>query len=135
MKEIKVIHHFREIAEAECPNESLNGRGCRYSVDQQLNESDKSVLMMTLYFHPRRDEKIGIGAKDIKVINHPEYRDTRCFSLVRTDGTIEDFSYRKCLHGALEIIAPQRAKKYREKFLTPKDSAKDSGCLDLPLDN
>lgn len=107
----------------------------KYSVDQQLNESDKSVLMMTLYFHPRRDEKIGIGAKDIKVINHPEYRDTRCFSLVRTDGTIEDFSYRKCLHNALEIIAPQRAKRYREKYLTSKVSATDSGCTDLPLDN
>lgn len=108
----------------------------KYSVDQQLNESDKSVLMMTLYFHPRRDEKIGIGAKDIKVINHPEYQDTRCFSLVRTDGTIEDFSYRKCLHNALEIIAPQRAKRYCEKYLTSKVSATDnSGCTDLPLDN
>ncbi|KAF9689397.1 hypothetical protein SADUNF_Sadunf01G0088000 [Salix dunnii] len=107
----------------------------KYSVDQQLNESDKSVLMMTLYFHPRRDEKIGIGAKDIKVINHPEYQDTRCFSLVRTDGTIEDFSYRKCLHNALEIIAPQRAKRYREKYMTSKVSATDSGCTDLPLDN
>lgn len=108
----------------------------KYSVDQQLNESDKSVLMMTLYFHPRRDEKIGIGAKDIKVINHPEYQDTRCFSLVRTDGTIEDFSYRKCLHNALEIIAPQRAKRYCERYLTSKVSATDnSGCTDLPLDN
>lgn len=108
----------------------------KYSVDQQLNESDKSVLMMTLYFHPRRDEKIGIGAKDIKVINHPEYQDTRCFSLVRTDGTIEDFSYRKCLHNALEIIAPQRAKRYCERYLTSKVSATDnSGCTDLPSDN
>jgi hypothetical protein len=70
MKEILVVHRFREIGEVEGPNESLNGCGCRYSVDQQLNESDKSVLMMTLYFHPRRDEKIGIGAKDIKVCKH-----------------------------------------------------------------
>ncbi|XP_011014513.1 PREDICTED: DNA-directed RNA polymerase IV subunit 1-like [Populus euphratica] len=108
----------------------------KYSVDQQLNERDKSVLMMTLYFHPRRDEKIGIGAKDIKVINHPEYQDTRCFSLVRTDGTIEDFSYRKCLHNALEIIAPQRAQRYCEKYLTSKAAATDnSGCTDLPSDN
>ena len=70
MKGILVVHHFREIGEVEGTNESLNGRGCRYSVDQQLNESDKSVLMMTLYFHPRRDEKIGIGAKDIKVCKY-----------------------------------------------------------------
>lgn len=41
--------------------------GCRYPIDHRLNEKDKSTLMMALYFHPRRDEKIGIGAQDIKV--------------------------------------------------------------------
>lgn len=33
--------------------------------------------------------------------------------LVRTDGTVEDFSYRKCLQHALELIAPQKAKTYK----------------------
>jgi DNA-directed RNA polymerase-4 subunit 1 len=61
--------------------------------------------------------------------------DTRCFSLVRTDGTIEDLSYRKCLNRALEIISPQKARRYGGKYLTSKASARDSSCLDLPLDN
>ncbi|XP_065870732.1 DNA-directed RNA polymerase IV subunit 1 [Euphorbia lathyris] len=82
----------------------------KYPVDQELNETDKSTLMKALYFHPRRDEKIGSGAKDIKVINHPKYG-SLCFSVVRMDGTDEDFSYRKCVTRALEIIAPQRARK------------------------
>ncbi|KAG8659279.1 DNA-directed RNA polymerase IV subunit 1 [Manihot esculenta] len=93
----------------------------KYPVDHQLNETDKCTLMMALYFHPRRDEKIGSGAKDIKVVNHPEYQDSRCFSLVRTDGTNEDFSYRKCVHGALEIIAPQKARRYHERFLQSRN--------------
>ncbi|XP_020539597.1 DNA-directed RNA polymerase IV subunit 1 isoform X2 [Jatropha curcas] len=93
----------------------------KYPVDQQLNEADKCTLMSALYFHPRRDEKIGSGAQDIKVVNHPEYQGSRCFSVVRTDGTIEDFSYRKCVHGALEIIAPQKARRYREKHLQSRN--------------
>ncbi|XP_057993467.1 DNA-directed RNA polymerase IV subunit 1 isoform X2 [Hevea brasiliensis] len=93
----------------------------KYPVDHQLNETDKCTLMMALHFHPRRDEKIGSGAKDIKVVNHPEYQDSRCFSLVRTDGTNEDFSYRKCVHGALEIIAPQKARRYQEKYLQSRN--------------
>lgn len=44
---------------------------------------------------------------------HKEYEDSRCFMLVRTDGTVEDFSYRKCLQHALELIAPQKAKTYK----------------------
>lgn len=41
---------------------------------------------------------------------HKEYEDSRCFMLVRSDGTVEDFSYRKCMQHALELIAPQKAK-------------------------
>lgn len=41
---------------------------CRYSLNERLNEVDKSTLMMALYFHPQRDEKIGVGAQDIKVL-------------------------------------------------------------------
>ncbi|XP_050227875.1 DNA-directed RNA polymerase IV subunit 1 [Mercurialis annua] len=89
----------------------------KYSVDQQLSEADKCTLSMALYFHPRKEEKIGSGFKDIKVVKHPEYEDSRCFSLVRLDGTIEDFSYRKCVYGALEMIAPHKARRYHEKFI------------------
>lgn len=52
-----------------------------------------------------------------QVTYHPKHQNTRCFSLLRADGTIEDFSYRKCVLGALEIIAPARAKSYQAKWL------------------
>lgn len=42
--------------------------GCRYPINHRLDEKDKSTLMMALFFHPRRDEKIGSGAQDIKDI-------------------------------------------------------------------
>lgn len=40
---------------------------CRYPINQQVGDHDRSVLMMALFFHPNRDEKIGPGAKEIKV--------------------------------------------------------------------
>ncbi|GAV79426.1 RNA_pol_Rpb1_2 domain-containing protein/RNA_pol_Rpb1_3 domain-containing protein/RNA_pol_Rpb1_1 domain-containing protein/RNA_pol_Rpb1_4 domain-containing protein/DUF3223 domain-containing protein, partial [Cephalotus follicularis] len=89
----------------------------KYPIDHQLNEWDKTILMRALHFHPRSEEKIGSGAHEIKVAFHPAHQNTRCFHLVRTDGTIEDFSYHKCVLGALRIIAPQKAKMYKSKWL------------------
>ncbi|XWS48985.1 hypothetical protein CRYUN_Cryun13aG0124700 [Craigia yunnanensis] len=88
----------------------------KYPIDHRLSGADWNTLMMALYFHPRRDEKIGSGAQEIKVGYHPEHTNARCFSLVRTDGTIVDFSYHKCVIGALEIIAPCRATSYKAKL-------------------
>ena len=33
-----------------------------------VNDQDKSILMTALYFHPRKEEKFGIGAKDVHAI-------------------------------------------------------------------
>ena len=41
----------------------------------------------------RRDEKIGLGLKHFMVALHE--RQTRCFTIVRLDGSQDDFSYVK----------------------------------------
>ncbi|KAI4303490.1 hypothetical protein MLD38_039113 [Melastoma candidum] len=69
--------------------------------DHCVGDKDGSILMMALRFHPRYDEKIGCGVKEIKVGYHQEHN-SPCFKLVRKDGSVEDFSYHKCVHGALE---------------------------------
>jgi len=38
---------------------------------------------------------VGAGVKAFQVRNHPEFM-SRCFFVLRTDGSSEDFSYRKC---------------------------------------
>ncbi|KAI3468807.1 hypothetical protein Pfo_025470 [Paulownia fortunei] len=85
-----------------------------YPMNSKLIGQDKSTAMRALQFHPRWEEKIGTGILEIKVGRHPDHKET-CFFLVRTDGTEEDFSYNKCIHHALEIIAPQKAKAYRSR--------------------
>ncbi|PON67609.1 DNA-directed RNA pol I, largest subunit [Trema orientale] len=89
----------------------------KYHINERLDDEDKSTLMMALYFHPKRDAKIGSGAQDIKVGYHSKHQNSRCFMLVRKDGTVEDFSYHKCLLGALEIVAPSSVESFKAKFL------------------
>ncbi|XP_062027309.1 DNA-directed RNA polymerase IV subunit 1 isoform X2 [Rosa rugosa] len=90
----------------------------KYDINESINEMEKKALMTALEFHPHRDRKIGLGIKDIKVGQHPNHENARCFMLVHTDGTIEDVSYHKCIIGAFDIIAPHRAKVYRLRHLS-----------------
>jgi hypothetical protein len=48
---------------------------------------------------------------------HRKYQNTRCFEVVRMDGTVEDFSYHKGCLAALEVVDPRRAKSYKSKWL------------------
>jgi len=47
---------------------------------------------------------------------HPKFTDSRCFFIIRKDGSVEDFSYRKCILGALDIIDPKKSKIQRNRW-------------------
>jgi hypothetical protein len=58
------------------------------------------IMLQILDYHPRREEKIGPGIKYLSVTQTEAGRflkQTRCFEIIRTDGSKEDFSYIKCL--------------------------------------
>ncbi|KVH95462.1 Aspartate decarboxylase-like domain-containing protein [Cynara cardunculus var. scolymus] len=88
----------------------------KYDVNHKLSQDDKLVAWKALLFHPRRDEKIGIGLYEIKVGYHSTHGSSRCFVLERVDGTTEDFSYHKCIHHALKLISPNEAKLYESRW-------------------
>ncbi|KAI3501223.1 hypothetical protein L1887_29087 [Cichorium endivia] len=92
----------------------------KYDVNHKLSQDDKLVAWKALLLHPRSDEKIGVGPYEIKVGQHSKYGNTRCFILERVDGTAEDFSYHKCIHHALRLIAPDEAKLYESRWLNGK---------------
>ncbi|XP_019194746.1 PREDICTED: DNA-directed RNA polymerase IV subunit 1-like [Ipomoea nil] len=85
-----------------------------YRINEPLRESDKSVVMKALSFHPKWEEKIGTGAQEIKVGQHEKHQ-SRCFVVERSDGTSVDFSYHKCVQNALELVAPEKAKSFRSR--------------------
>ncbi|KAL9328666.1 hypothetical protein ACSQ67_003669 [Phaseolus vulgaris] len=94
----------------------------KYEIDELLSEFDRSTILRVLNFHPRRSEKLGIGPQDIKVGWHPKFKDSRCFHIVRTDGTVEDFSYRKCILRALEVVDPKMSKIQKKKWSARDDA-------------
>ncbi|BFI30785.1 protein MpNRPE1a [Marchantia polymorpha subsp. ruderalis] len=63
--------------------------------EERLVEEDHNLLStQVLPNHPNSAAKVGCGIDYFKVAT---YMDTKCFFLVRKDGTSEDFSYHKCL--------------------------------------
>ncbi|XP_076951920.1 DNA-directed RNA polymerase IV subunit 1-like isoform X1 [Bidens hawaiensis] len=93
----------------------------KYDVNHKLSQDDKLVAWKALFFHPRREEKIGIGLYEIKVGHHADHGNTRCFVVERIDGTTEDFSYHKCIHHALKLVAPFEATVYESRWLNGKE--------------
>ncbi|XP_017236030.1 DNA-directed RNA polymerase IV subunit 1 isoform X1 [Daucus carota subsp. sativus] len=89
----------------------------KYKVNQQLIELDEAIAAAALFFHPRSSEKIGCGLQGIKIGLSLKGETSQCFQLIRTDGTIEEFSYHKCILNALKQTAPRSAETYESKWL------------------
>ncbi|CAN0841500.1 DNA-directed RNA polymerase IV subunit 1 [Linum grandiflorum] len=114
---LKTHVSYNDIMKLKHELRRLLNRQVNSPVDEELSERDNDKLMKALYFHPRKDEKIGEGAEHFKVMNHPKHEGSRCFSVVRSDGTVEDFSYHKCILAALDLIAPEKASSYQQRHL------------------
>uniref|UniRef100_A0A1D1XE16 Protein DCL, chloroplastic n=1 Tax=Anthurium amnicola TaxID=1678845 RepID=A0A1D1XE16_9ARAE len=52
--------------------------------------------------HPEPDKKIGGGVQAFQVRYHPLWK-SRCFFLLRIDGSADDFSFRKCVDHILPL--------------------------------
>jgi len=61
-----------------------------------LGESEKKFMIDLLKYHYKAEEKLK-DLEDISVGIHPVYPDTRCFMIIRNNGTKEDFSISKCI--------------------------------------
>jgi len=60
-----------------------------------LSPEDRKVVLATLRRHPRGREKFGVGVAHVVVDTY--VGGTRCFFVIRADGSVEDFSLRKCV--------------------------------------
>ena len=69
----------------------------RYAIGETVNPKDAADLSALLELHDERDTKVGVGIDYFKVDKAPEPYSGQCFWLVRTDETVEDFSYIHCL--------------------------------------
>jgi hypothetical protein len=67
----------------------------RYGVGDRVDEVDSRDLSALLGRHPEYDEKVGSGIKHFEVMSADF--GTRCFRVIRLDGTGVDFSYLFCI--------------------------------------
>ncbi|KAL8257107.1 hypothetical protein R6Q59_029148 [Mikania micrantha] len=85
----------------------------RYMDGQQLTSTDeKMVVDKLLAYHPHSEDKIGCGINSIMVDRHPQFRNSRCLFVVRTDGVWIDFSYQKCIRSYIRHKYPSHAEKF-----------------------
>lgn len=68
----------------------------RYPLGATVSAADAKDLDALMERHDERDEKIGVGVDHYEVQAGPEGF-TRCFWIVRTDGSRIDISYLHCL--------------------------------------
>jgi len=71
------------------------------TVDPRLNSFIKDVLN----YHNSAEEKLK-GFDHIEVNYHPKFTDTKCFHVVREDGTKTDFSFKKLLKNIIGQWVP-----------------------------
>lgn len=69
----------------------------RYSPGDTISAADYADVEALLSGHPRAQEKIGTGIAALLVDRDPERG--QCFHVLRTDGSKENFSYKKCIAG------------------------------------
>jgi hypothetical protein len=68
-----------------------------YEPTQIVIEKDFNDLVGLIEIRPDKVDKIGCGIEKIQVIE-VRYK-TKCFKLIRMDGSTEVFSYRNCING------------------------------------
>lgn len=72
----------------------------RYRIGDRVSAEDAADLTALLERHDEREDKIGGGIAGFEVNIPPDdvpQFSTRCFWLIRTDGTKIDISYKHCL--------------------------------------
>lgn len=67
----------------------------RYPDGVPLHRKDRKTVLAALRSHPKGREKFGPGVDAVIVDQY--ICGTRCFFVVRSDGTVEDFSLRRCI--------------------------------------
>ncbi|CAN8284790.1 unnamed protein product [Cochlearia groenlandica] len=88
-----------------------------YPDGDPVSDGDKTwVLEQILNYHPEKDVKIGSGVDFITVDKHTTFVESRCFFVVSTDGSKQDFSYRKCINNYLVEKYPNLAEEFIGKY-------------------
>jgi hypothetical protein len=69
----------------------------KYEIGVSIRNPDLDFISLLLKRHPEYSEKVGNGIQSIVVRKDKAWGKTKCFYIVRIDGTYTDFSYIHCI--------------------------------------
>jgi len=113
--------------------EVLNG----YRLGETLT-GDRDVFVRDLIaLHPATEDKIGCGIHHLEIGLDPDYGTTRCFHIVRTDGSSTDVSYIKCVDGEnrRQLVRPALRNAILPQILHFKERQFSNGVQRCPYTN
>ncbi len=87
----------KEFATKKATAEFIKSILYKYNLNDKLVGEDFDFVSELLKRRPDYQEKVGVGVKEFIVRRHEKWGNTRCFYVVRTDGSSEAFGYRDCL--------------------------------------
>lgn len=67
-----------------------------YKPEEIVKEEDEELLKGLLQYHTKAQEKLQ-NFKCFEVNFHEQYKETKCFFIVKESGDKEDFSYVQCI--------------------------------------
>ncbi|KAJ9190567.1 hypothetical protein P3X46_001754 [Hevea brasiliensis] len=90
-----------------------------YNDGDPLSAADQSYVLDNVFnYHPDKVAKMGAGIDHVTVSKHSSFQESRCFYVVSTDGSKQDFSYRKCLENFIKGKYPDLAEEFIDKYFT-----------------
>ncbi|XP_055831955.1 protein EMBRYO DEFECTIVE 514-like [Solanum dulcamara] len=88
-----------------------------WSTNLNLNKYEHIVLLDLLKKgHLEPDRKIGTGIRAFQIRFHPHFK-SRCYFVIREDGSVDDFSFRKCVDHILPLPENMQVKHEANKDL------------------
>ncbi|XP_060169826.1 protein EMBRYO DEFECTIVE 514-like [Lycium barbarum] len=88
-----------------------------WSPNLSLNKYEHIVLLDLLKKgHLEPERKIGTGIRAFQIRFHPQFK-SRCFFVIREDGSVDDFSFRKCVDHILPLPENMQVKHEANKDL------------------
>ncbi|CAI0400152.1 unnamed protein product [Linum tenue] len=88
-----------------------------YNDGDPLSADDQTYVVESVFsYHPDKAAKTGAGIDYITVSKHTSFQDSRCFFVVSTDGSRQDFSYRKCVENYVREKFPSLADEFNGKY-------------------
>uniref|UniRef100_A0A1D1YKQ1 Protein DCL, chloroplastic n=1 Tax=Anthurium amnicola TaxID=1678845 RepID=A0A1D1YKQ1_9ARAE len=98
-----------------------------WSPNLGINKYEHMVLLELIKKgHPEPDKKTGDGIDGFQVRYHPLWK-SRCFFLVRVDGSSDDFSFRKCVDRILPLPDNMKAQDGKRSGGNQKGGGHGSG--------